>query len=757
MRFALLIAMPWLLHATQTSQENLNFVWILLAASLVFFMQAGFSALEAGMVRAKNSINVSMKNLSDMLFSMMGFFLIGFGVMFGTSVSGLFGSDAFMLIGRETPFDYAYFIFQAVFAGTAATIVSGAVAERMRFEAYLVTAIVITVLIYPVYGHWVWHADGWLAQMGFVDFAGSSVVHSVGAWVGLAGAWIIGPRIGRYDAQGRVNDIPPSNIPIAVIGVFILWFGWFGFNGGSTLVGDGSAAKIIVNTSIAAAIGGITTFALSRIITGKPRVEKMLNGTLAGLVAITAGCSVVEPVGALYIGIGAGVVVYGAELLLIHVLRIDDPVGAIPVHGFSGAYGTLALAIFAPAEALPAKDNLAQLGIQAIGVASAFGWAFTIGLILFGIFKFTRTLRVPPEYETRGLNEMEHGAKQTMLETYDAMNYMIRTGDFDKKVEEEIGTEAGDLARIFNVLVDEVNLASEAANHIAHGELDTSVESKGERDKLGNALRAMIERLQAFVVQLGGVVEHVDGSSGALEGASVRLGSSNDALQKSIEAVAQSMQEVAQAGQAMQKNATVGVDSIGKVVTSIRSMEHTMNDFKTSIDSLSSSVSDIEAMVGLINDIAEQTNLLALNAAIEAARAGEHGRGFAVVADEVRKLAEKTQKATTDIGVRLNVLKEHSNNAVDTANEGLVVIDKGVKTVSDTSAIFDHIHTSVQSVGTKMEEAIRVTHTQIQEGQNAKTAIDEVKTIAAKLASHVHALGEIVAFFHYQTHKVRTV
>ncbi|NWF66637.1 MAG: hypothetical protein HXX81_04115 [Campylobacterales bacterium] len=229
-------------------------------------MQAGFTALEAGLVRAKNSINVAMKNFSDTLFSLIGFYIIGFGIMFGVSIDGLFGSSAFLLEGKSEPYDYAYFIFQAVFAGTAATIVSGAIAERMKFEGYLISSIMISVLIYPVFGHWVWNADGWLAKSGFVDFAGSTVVHSIGGWVGLAGAIILGARIGKFDENGKPRDILGYSIQTSVVGVFILWFGWFGFNGGSTLVADGSVAKIIVNTILSGAIGGIVCLMLSKII-----------------------------------------------------------------------------------------------------------------------------------------------------------------------------------------------------------------------------------------------------------------------------------------------------------------------------------------------------------------------------------------------------------------------------------------------------------------------------------------------------------
>ena len=409
------------MNSIQMVQNNLNVVWIIASAAMVFFMQAGFTALESGLVRAKNYINVAIKNFVDMVFAMLAFYLTGYAFMFGSDYLGILGIDRFLLSGNMSDYDYAFFIFQAVFAGTAATIISGAVAERMKFGGYIFVSFSVSALIYPISGHWVWGDGGWLAEKGFVDFAGSTVVHSVGAWLGLVGAYMLGPRIGRYDENGKPIKIHESSLQIATIGVFILWFGWFGFNGGSTLTGDGSIAKVIVNTNLSAAIGAITATIASKIMHSKIRVALVLNGGLGGLVAITAGCNAVEPLGALIIGAIAGVIVIFGDILL-EKIKIDDPIGAIAVHGFAGAFGTIALALVAPVEALPAKDAFEQLGVQILGVVSIFIYSILAGFIIFYILKSTNNLRVDKEHELKGLNVSEHGAPSVMLDTYEVMN-----------------------------------------------------------------------------------------------------------------------------------------------------------------------------------------------------------------------------------------------------------------------------------------------------------------------------------------------
>ena len=391
-------------------QTHLNYVWTLVAAALVFFMQAGFAMVEAGFTRAKNSINIMMKNLMDFAVGSIAYWAVGFGIMFGVTTTGWFGTDGFFLsdfkVGGD-PWVLAFWMFQVVFAATAATIVSGAMAERTKFVGYLIYSAVISAFIYPVFGSWAWgsafHGGGWLGKLGFIDFAGSTVVHSIGGWAALAGALVIGPRIGKYSKDGKVKAIPGHNIPLAALGVFILWLGWFGFNPGSTTTGNKDIAMIFVNTNLAAAAGCITAMLTAWVIFKKPEIGMSLNGALAGLVGITAGCNNVSPTSSVIIGAIAGVIVV-LSVLLIDRIHIDDPVGAISVHGVCGAWGTLAAGLFNIGGA-----TAQIIGTQLLGIGAAFAWSFGTCYILFKVIKMTIGLRVSPEEEQEGLDVTEHG------------------------------------------------------------------------------------------------------------------------------------------------------------------------------------------------------------------------------------------------------------------------------------------------------------------------------------------------------------
>tara|TARA_Y100000401_G_C8324979_1_gene227636 strand:- start:1491 stop:2744 length:1254 start_codon:yes stop_codon:yes gene_type:complete len=402
------------LDTLEILRDHANILWTCLAAFLVFFMQAGFALVESGFTRAKNVCNIVMKNLMDMSIGSLTFWMFGFGLMFGVS-NGYFGTNFFFFdgaselakeTGNSVGFNWAFLLFQTVFCATAATIVSGAVAERTKFVSYLIYSFVICGIVYPIFGSWAWGGlyagEGWLEKLGFLDFAGSTVVHSIGGWAALAGAIVVGARKGKYLENGKLGLIPPHNVPMGALGVFILWLGWFGFNAGSTTALGGDLAYIALITNLAACGGALGSGIVSWFLHKKPDPTLALNGALAGLVSITAGCDIMSPTSSILVGFIGGVIVVGA-VKFFDKLKVDDPVGAISVHGVCGAWGTLAIGLFS------SSASLQQLGIQAIGVGSAFVWAFGISFPMFMLIKHTIGMRVSEKEEFEGLDIAEHG------------------------------------------------------------------------------------------------------------------------------------------------------------------------------------------------------------------------------------------------------------------------------------------------------------------------------------------------------------
>ena len=398
-----------------TTISGLDTVWVLLASMLVFFMQPGFALVEAGFTRSKNTANILMKNFVDFMAGTFFFWMMGFSLMHAEGSS---------FIGRLHIFDYSFYAdsnlpkecvlaFQTMFCATASTIVSGAMAERTKFSSYIIISIIISVLIYPIEGHWAW-GGGWLSELGFHDFAGSAVVHACGGCIALAGAIILGPRIGKYTKSGKSVAIPGHNLTFGALGVFILWFGWFGFNPGSQLGAEGAdnaraISSVFCTTNMAAATGGLTTLAFTWILFGKPSLSLVCNGILAGLVGITAGCDVVSLTGAALIGVICGLLMTWSVYFLDNVLHIDDPVGAVSVHGVCGVVGTLCVGLFSTDSGLFYGGGVHLLGVQALGILCIGLWAFSTGLALMWIIKKTVGIRVEARVEEEGLDVYEHG------------------------------------------------------------------------------------------------------------------------------------------------------------------------------------------------------------------------------------------------------------------------------------------------------------------------------------------------------------
>lgn len=401
---------------------QIDTLWVLLGGILVFWMQAGFAMVETGFTRAKNAGNIVMKNLMDFALGSLIYWVVGFGIMFGSDAAGVIGIPGFFADGTAENAttsinSYAFLFFQTVFCATSATIVSGAMAERTKFLSYCIYSIVISAVIYPIAGHWIW-GGGWLAQLGFHDFAGSTAVHSIGGWCALIGAAILGPRIGKYDKDGKPNAILGHSLTLGALGVFILWMGWFGFNPASSLgiTGEGAlelSSRVFITTNLAAAAAATTTMTITWIKYGKPDVSMTLNGVLGGLVAITAGCDVVSPIGAVIIGVIAAFVMIFGIRFIDEKLKVDDPVGAIGVHCVCGVTGTILTGALAVEGGLFYGGGFQFLAVQCLGVAAVAIWTISTATILFKIIKATVGLRVTRDEEIRGLDIEEHGLESS--------------------------------------------------------------------------------------------------------------------------------------------------------------------------------------------------------------------------------------------------------------------------------------------------------------------------------------------------------
>ena len=383
--------------------DSINIVWLGVCTMMVFFMQAGFALVECGMARAKNAVNVILKNYTDMCVGAIAFWIVGYGLMFGTSGGGWIGMSLFWPDKLDSAAAMTLF-FQLMFAATSATIVSGAVAERMHFSAYLVASIVMTAFIYPVFGHWAWNPNGWLKQLGFADFAGGSVVHSVGAWCSLAGVIALGSRLGRFGKDGESRDIPGHNLPMVTLGGFILWLGWFGFNGGSVGdVGKANVGLVLLNTHLGGCSGAVGALLFLKLTRRPVLMTTIINASLCGLVSVTAGASTLTPMTATFTGlVGGALCIMGAEML--RRFKLDDMVDATAVHGMGGIWGTLAAGLFYAGDMFSSQ----RVAVQALGVVACFAWAFPLSFVMFKMLDRTLGIRASSLHEQRGLDYTEH-------------------------------------------------------------------------------------------------------------------------------------------------------------------------------------------------------------------------------------------------------------------------------------------------------------------------------------------------------------
>lgn len=685
-------------------QSDLDHVWTMTAAALVFFMQAGFLLLEAGSVRSKNSINVAHKNLMDFALSSLCFGLIGFSLMFGNSVGGWIGfSSDYALFAFEGEWTLTFFVFQMMFCGTAATIVSGAVAERASMVGYFCITLVIAVFIYPVVGHWAWGGlltgsdTPWLASLGFMDFAGSTVVHSVGAWVALAAAIIIGPRFGRFDENGKPQKMHGHSPILATFGALILWVGWIGFNGGSTTAGTGDFAHIVTNTMIAGAAGAVTQTMIGLFRSGLHRPEWLINGSLSGLVAITAGCNSVTAQSAFLIGASGAVVCFFSARFLVG-LRVDDPLGAISVHGFAGAWGTIVTGIFAREEMLLAGSRMEQVGVQAFGVVVVFAWAFGVSFVLLKVINTVvpstggpnRGLRVSEKDERDGLNMSEHDTPLGNTGLVRAMVAILQDPEAGiEPIAVEPGDESYEAAMLFNQIAErirdragrETELLQTTSNliladlrsamaEIQHGNLEARMSGsvEGPFSSVPGDVNAMILSIQQMVQDVRRSTDIVSTTSEHLLHQSGLVASDQKQQADTLSTLADEMvalrkrsdQNAARLDEALSNAALADADVNNAAVVSRAALDM--------IKRSSAAVDRIVMAASLIDEVAFETRLLSLNASVEAARAqgigGGSMAGFAVVAHEVRKLADTTSTTASDIREIVDQVQSDTEEAV---------------------------------------------------------------------------------------------
>ena len=720
---SLVISSPVLAAETSDAMGEyrvaLDTVWVLITGFLVAFMQAGFAVLEAGATQAKNTANIVMKNLMDFALGSVVFLAVGFAIMFGSDMFGFFGTTGFFGIGDFTHLGLsipiaAFLLFQTAFAGTAATIVSGALAERTRFFAYVAVSIIICIVIYPVVGHWIW-GGGWLQKLGMIDFAGSTVVHSVGGWVALVGAYLVGPRIGKYGKDGTVNTIPGNNIVFAALGVFILWFGWFGFNPGSTLSAFNlDIAKIALNTNIAAAAAAVMAMFASKLLIGKVNVTYTMNGALAGLVAITAGCQAVDTFGALFIGLASGAVVVFALRFIDNTLRIDDPVGAISVHAVCGVFGTIMVGLFSTIngqEGLFYGGGIKVLTTQLIGVISVFLWTTITAYIMFKVIDKVIGLRVDEEDEEKGLDSSEHEYQEE--------------GSIARKILE--GLNRQDNKKI-SAMLDLNNDDEMKELVIVLNDMAKKQSSLAEKLTIcSNRLSSQGQNLSASSEEISGTIQEIAATTHEIANISLK-GSRN-----TVEMVDMSnkVKDVANLGNSAIQGAVLKIDEVLK----------TSNDMVSSMKELNLRSLEIDQIIVVMSEIAAQTNLLALNAAIESNRAGHEGLAFSVIAQQIRKLAEDSSKSANEVKKLIQDVKLKTKSVVDKMEINSHQIEQGSLTVNQAGKSLEDIISAIDQTNILINEVATDTSCTNDETQKLASATEQITQTTQDMTSSATTLA----------------
>ena len=734
-------------------QASMDHIWTMVAAALVFLMQGGFLLLEAGMVRSKNSISVAQKNIADFVVAASAFYLVGFSLMFGPSIGGWIGSGLWAF-DQAPDWDYTFFVFQVVFCGTAATIVSGAVAERMNFHGYLLIALVISLAIYPIFGHWAWgnlligDNPAWLADQGFIDFAGSTVVHSVGGWVALAAIIVLGPRLGKFEG-GRVRTITGHSAVLATLGAVLLWIGWIGFNGGSTTTGTSDFARIVFNTMLAGAFGGTIGMLLGRRVDGVFRPDRSINGVLGALVGITAGCDAVSPHSAVIIGISSALLVTASQEFIERVLKLDDVVGAVSVHGVCGAWGTIMAGALAMPEKLAVETRWEQILVQAEGVAVGLIWIFGVAFLALKVIDKLFPLRVTLEDELKGLNAAEHGTTLGTGLLQEAMKQLADgEADLSRRLDDSTGDEAAELAYLFNSVMgrlqDMVVAVSEGASRLVGASIDLRDVSEaleggsqsithrasrvsGATADLDRSVGTMGNTLDSVQQQADGVQTRAGSVSGEING----IVGNVDELARAIEDISRNTEEAARfAADAQDRSRTAGAR----------------------VDQLKEATSHIQSFLEAIRDISQKSRMLALNAAIEAERAGEAGQGFRVVALEVRQLTAETEKAAEQAERRLTEIDGTTTEVTSVMSEIADIISRvnlAASTISgavqEQNSMAGQIRDRARQVGDAAKSMTDTASEMAGKAQEALSDAGQAKEATGEVLNNIEAVGEAIS------------